>query len=37
MTDKAETKTLAGAADGVTKASQLPPHFPAWAGKRDVA
>jgi AAA+ superfamily predicted ATPase len=30
--DKSETKTLAGA-DGVTKASQLPPHFPPWAGK----
>lgn len=31
--EKTETKTLAGSADGVTKASQLPPHFPAWAGK----
>ncbi|MGE3456588.1 MAG: ATP-binding protein [Kofleriaceae bacterium] len=30
MTDQA--KTLAGA-DGVTKVTQLPPHFPAWAGK----
>ncbi len=28
----AETKTLAGA-DGVTKSSQLPAHFPPWAGK----
>ena len=27
-----EQKTLAGA-DGVTKATQLPPHFPKWAGK----
>src|SRR3954470_8315950 len=33
MTDKVETKTLAGSSEGVTKASQLPPHFPAWAGK----
>jgi AAA+ superfamily predicted ATPase len=31
--DKVETKTLAGSADGVTKTSQLPPHFPTWAGK----
>src|SRR5215470_6296149 len=27
-----ESKTLAGT-DGVTKATQLPPHFPPWAGK----
>lgn len=33
MTDKAETKTLAGSSDGVTRSSQLPPHFPAWAAK----
>src|SRR3954470_15177480 len=33
MTDKVETKTLAGSSEGVTKASQLPPHFPRWAGK----
>jgi len=33
MTDKVETKTLAGSSDGVTRSSQLPPHFPAWAGK----
>jgi AAA+ superfamily predicted ATPase len=33
MADKAETKTLAGSSDGVTKSSQLPAHFPAWAGK----
>jgi AAA+ superfamily predicted ATPase len=31
MTD-IEQKTLAGT-DGVTKATQLPPHFPRWAGK----
>lgn len=31
MTD-IEQKTLAGT-DGVTKATQLPPHFPKWAGK----
>jgi AAA+ superfamily predicted ATPase len=31
MTDT-EQKTLAGT-DGVTKATQLPPHFPKWAGK----
>jgi AAA+ superfamily predicted ATPase len=31
MTD-IEQKTLAGT-DGVTKATQLPPHFPAWAGQ----
>ncbi len=28
----AEAKTLAGT-EGVTKATQLPPHFPPWAGK----
>jgi AAA+ superfamily predicted ATPase len=28
-----ETKTLAGSADGVTRAAQLPAHFPAWAAK----
>jgi AAA+ superfamily predicted ATPase len=27
-----DQKTLAGA-DGVTKSTQLPPHFPQWAGK----
>ena len=27
-----ETKTLAGT-EGVTRATQLPPHFPPWAGK----
>jgi AAA+ superfamily predicted ATPase len=27
-----ESKTLAGT-EGVTKATQLPPHFPPWAGK----
>ena len=26
------SKTLAGS-DGVSRATQLPPHFPAWAGK----
>jgi AAA+ superfamily predicted ATPase len=31
MTDS-EQKTLAGT-DGVTRATQLPAHFPAWAGK----
>jgi AAA+ superfamily predicted ATPase len=31
MTDT-EQKTLAGT-DGVTKSTQLPPHFPKWAGK----
>ena len=31
MTDT-EQKTLAGT-DGVTKTTQLPPHFPRWAGK----
>lgn len=31
MTDL-EQKTLAGT-DGVTRATQLPPHFPKWAGK----
>lgn len=31
MTDL-EQKTLAGS-DGVTRATQLPPHFPKWAGK----
>jgi AAA+ superfamily predicted ATPase len=31
MTD-IEQKTLAGT-DGVTRATQLPPHFPRWAGK----
>lgn len=31
MTD-IEQKTLAGT-DGVTKSTQLPPHFPKWAGK----
>ena len=30
--DKTETKTLAGA-DGLTRASQFPPHFPPWASK----
>ncbi len=30
--DPPETKVLAGA-DGVTKASALPAHFPGWAGK----
>jgi AAA+ superfamily predicted ATPase len=30
--EKAESKTLAGT-DGVTKAVQLPAHFPAWSGK----
>lgn len=29
----ADEKVLAGSADGVTKASQLPAHFPAWAAK----
>ncbi len=29
---KTETKTLAGS-DGVTRATALPPHFPAWAAK----
>src|SRR5687768_11236311 len=29
---KSDTKTLAGT-DGVTKAVQLPAHFPAWSGK----
>ncbi len=29
---KSDAKTLAGA-DGVTKAVQLPSHFPAWSGK----
>src|ERR1043165_733157 len=32
MTDKSETKTLAGS-DGITRATALPPHFPPWAGK----
>jgi hypothetical protein len=32
MTTDLEQKTLAGT-DGVTKATQLPPHFPKWAGK----
>ena len=32
MTSDLEQKTLAGT-DGVTKATQLPPHFPKWAGK----
>src|SRR5690349_1000563 len=33
MTDiKSDQKTLA-ATDGVTKSTQLPPHFPGWAGK----
>ncbi|MFN0251872.1 MAG: ATP-binding protein [Kofleriaceae bacterium] len=31
-TDTSDKKTLAGS-DGVTKATALPPHFPAWAGK----
>lgn len=29
----ADEKVLAGSADGVTKTSQLPTHFPAWAAK----
>jgi AAA+ superfamily predicted ATPase len=33
MTETAEPKTLAGSADGVTKAAALPAHFPAWAAK----
>jgi AAA+ superfamily predicted ATPase len=33
MTEVADTKTLAGSLDGVTKATQLPTHFPAWASK----
>ena len=28
-----EQKVLAGSADGVTKATQLPTHFPVWAAK----
>jgi AAA+ superfamily predicted ATPase len=32
MTDNADVKTLAGT-EGVTKSSQLPAHFPGWAGK----
>ena len=36
MTDtgsmKSDQKTLAGT-DGVTRSTQLPPHFPPWAGK----
>lgn len=31
-TDTSDKKTLAGS-DGVTKATALPSHFPAWAGK----
>jgi AAA+ superfamily predicted ATPase len=31
-TEESETKTLAGA-DGVTRATQLPAHWPAWAAK----
>ncbi len=31
--ERSETKTLAGSSDGVTRSSQLPPHFPPWAGK----
>ena len=31
MTDT-DTKTLAGT-EGVTRSTQLPPHFPPWAGK----
>ena len=33
MTQTADPKTLAGSVDGVTKATQLPGHFPAWASK----
>ena len=29
----ADEKVLAGSADGVTKTSQLPAHFPGWAAK----
>jgi len=32
VSDTADTKSLAGS-EGVTRASGLPPHFPAWAGK----
>jgi SpoVK/Ycf46/Vps4 family AAA+-type ATPase len=32
LAEKAEAKTLAGT-EGVTKATQLPAHFPKWAGK----
>ena len=33
MTDASDPKTLAGSNDGVTRAAQLPAHFPGWAAK----
>ena len=33
MAETSDPKTLAGATDGVTKAAQLPAHFPGWAAK----
>src|SRR5262245_47105558 len=33
MAGTSDPKTLAGSTDGVTKAAQLPAHFPGWAAK----